>query len=354
MIDRIGSLWRSIDWGRFVAWGERILPTYKDPPERRTFKLFVLLIVGMFLLMLLIGLLTFLLSLKGSEQVMVPAVEGKDLIPALIELQEKELYPRVQVRYSSDYEKGLVLEQKPAAGSSVRVGRRVTLVVSRGPVIDRVEDYVGEKLDDVRVHLQSVFASSRALLRIKEPISFVFDDSPAGTILAQKPPAGKSLDELTELELVVSRGPRGEMISVQDYAGLRFQDALAQLASANIPFTFTVRRVQGQEKSGVVVSQTPEPASEISYGSVVQLVMTRPAELLRGKVFGVFEYTLPTYPIMVDVSLDAVSPEGNTTLLAMKHPGGPIAIPYIVDAKTELVFYVLDKEEMRQAADGGR
>ena len=277
MIDRISSFWRSIDWGRFVAWGERILPNHKDPPEKRNFKLFVVLIVGMFLLMVLIGLLTFLLSLKGSEQVMVPALEGKDLIPALIELQEKELYPRLQVRYSSDYEKGLVLEQKPAAGSSVRLGRRVTLVVSRGPVIDRVEDYVGEKLDDVRVHLQSVFATSRALLRIKEPISYVFDESPAGTILAQKPPADKPLDELTELELVVSRGPRGEMVSVQDYANLRFQDAIAELASANIPFTFTVRRAQGQEKSGVVVAQTPEPAAEVPYGSVVQLVMTRPA-----------------------------------------------------------------------------
>jgi beta-lactam-binding protein with PASTA domain len=354
MIDRIGSMWRSLDWSRFVAWGERILPTYKDPPERRTFKLFVLLIVGMFLLMLLIGLLTFLLSLKGSEQVMVPAVEGKDLIPALIELQEKELYPRLQVRYSSDYEKGLVLEQKPAAGSSVRLGRRVTLVVSRGPVIDRVEDYVGEKLDDVRVHLENVFASSRALLRIKEPVSYVFDETPAGTILAQKPPAGKSLDELTELELVVSSGPRGQMVSVQKYGGLRFQDALAELASANIPFTFTVRRAQGQEKSGVVISQTPEPAAEVPFGSVVQLVMTRPAEIPRGKVFGVFEYTLPAYPIMVDVSLDAVSPDGSTTLLAMKHPGGPISIPYIVDAKTELVFYVLEKEELRQAASAGQ
>src|SRR4030042_5153748 len=166
MIDRIRSRWRSIDWGRFVALGERILPTYKGPPERRTFKLLVLLIVGMFVLMVLIGLLTFLLSLKGSEQVMVPAVEGKDLIPALIELQEKELYPRLQVRFSSDYEKGLVLEQKPAAGSSVRVGRRVILVVSRGPVIDRVEDYVGGELEDVRPHLRNVVASSRALRRL--------------------------------------------------------------------------------------------------------------------------------------------------------------------------------------------
>jgi beta-lactam-binding protein with PASTA domain len=182
----------------------------------------------------------------------------------------------------------------------------------------------------------------------------VFDESPAGTILAQKPPAGKPLDQFTELELVVSRGPRGQMLSVADYSGLGFHDALAQLSSANVPFTFTVRRAQGQEKSGVVVSQTPEPASEVPYGSVVQLVMTRPTDIGRGKVFGVFEYTLPVYPIMVDISLDAISPEGSSTILAMKHPGGPISIPYVVDARTELVFNVLGKEELRQAASAGQ
>jgi len=350
MFERLRKMRRSVAWGRFVAWGEKILPTYKDPPEKKKFKLVVLMIVGMLLLMLLLGLLTFFLSLHGAEQVTVPAVEGKDLIPALIELQEKELYPRVQVRFSSDYEKGLVLEQKPAPGASVRVGRRVTLVVSRGPVIDRIEDYVGQKLEDVRVPLQTVFASSQALLKIKQPSSSVFDESAPGTILAQKPPAGQPLDSATELELVVSRGPKGETVTVAKYVDLRFQDAVAELSSANIPFAFTVRRAQGDEKSGVVVSQTPEAGSEITYGSVVQLVMTRPASVPSGKVFGVFEYSLPAYPIMVDVSLDAISPEGSTTVMAMKHPGGPIAVPYLVDDKSELVFYIFDKEEIRQAA----
>lgn len=350
MIDRLRSVWNSIDWRRFVVLGERVLPTYKDPPEKRAFKVIVLLIVGMLVLMLLLGLLAFLLSLHGYEKVTVPGVQGKDLITALVELQEKDLYVRLQVRFSSDYEKGLVLEQKPAPGASVRVGRRITLVVSRGPVIDRVEDYVGQKLEDVRVHLQTVFGSSRALLRIKEPISYVFDASASGTIIAQKPPAGQALESATDLELVVSRGPRGETVSVVKYVDLRFQDAVAELSSANIPFTFTVRKAQGQEKSGVVVSQTPEPAAEIPYGSVVQLVMTRPASIPTGKVFGVFEYTLPAYPIMVDVSLDAVSPAGSTTVMAMKHPGGPLSIPYLVDDKSELVFYIFDKEEIRQLA----
>jgi beta-lactam-binding protein with PASTA domain len=337
-----------------VTWTDKILPSQKDPPEQRTFKLVVLLIVAMFVLMVLIGLATFWLSVRGAEEVLVPKVEGKELMDALMDLQEKELTPRVQVRFSSEVEKGAVIEQKPAPGTIVRAGRRITLAVSRGPVIDRVENYVGEKLDDVRIHLQTLFASYQALLRIKEPVSYVFDSSPNGTIIAQNPSPGTMISGTTDLELVVSRGPRGETIEVPDFVGMPFRDAIAQLSSLNFPFVFSVKRAEGEEKPGIVVAETPDPKAEVPYGSVIQLTMTRPERLQSGQVFGVFQYVLPDFPIMVDISLDAISASGSTTLLSMKHPGGPISIPYVVDEKTELVLYIFDKEEIRQQAGVGQ
>ena len=41
----------------------RIFPNRQDPPERRNFKLVILLIVAMFVLMVLIGFVTFWLSI---------------------------------------------------------------------------------------------------------------------------------------------------------------------------------------------------------------------------------------------------------------------------------------------------
>ncbi len=78
--------------------------------------------------------------------------------------------------------------------------------------------------------------------------------------------------------------------------------------------------------------------------------MNHPGRLEPGKVFGIFEYVLPDYPIMVDVSLDAITPDESTTLLSMKHPGGPIAIPYVVTEKSELVLNIFGKEEIRLQA----
>ena len=145
----------------------------------RNLKITVYAFVGAVVLMLVVGLLVFSLSYRGQEETLVPNLLQKDLLAGLTELQEKELSPRVQVRYSSDHPQGIIMEQKPVPGTVVKAGRRVVLVVSKGPVIDRVGNYVGQKLEDVKIQLQTLFASSRALLKIKEPVTWKPDPDAA-------------------------------------------------------------------------------------------------------------------------------------------------------------------------------
>lgn len=327
---------------------DRFLLNSKDSPEKRNLKITAYLFISMVLLMLLIVMITFLISVKGAEKTLMPDVQRKDIVSALIQLQDKELFPKIQVRYSSDYEKGIIIEQKPIAGSTVKAGRRIDLVVSKGPIIDRVGDYIGQQLDELKIHLQTLFASHRTVLKIKEPVMHKFDSSALGTILAQKPEAGTGISSVTELELVVSRGPRGEFIEVDDFVGLNFIDVISELSSLNIPFVFRIKKRAEGEEAGNVVSQSPDPGSELPYGSVLQLGMTRPERLQSGKIFGVFDYVLPDYPIMIDIRLESVSSDERIELFSMKHPGGPISIPYIVNENSELVLYIFDQEEIRK------
>ncbi len=328
----------------------KLFPSQEDSPEERNLKITIYLFVGAVVVMLLIGFLTFIIFFRGQEETLVPNVLQKDLTSALVELQEKELYPLVQVRFSNENPQGTIIEQKPVPGTVVKAGRRVSLVVSKGPVIDRVGSYVGQKLEDVRVQFQTLFASSRALLQIKEPVTYKPDPAPPGTIIAQKPEPGAEITGVTLLEVVVSRGPRGEVVEAGRYVGKRFEDVLAELSAGSVPFTFTVRAPQGNEGSGEVVSQSPEPGVEMAYGSVLQLVMTRPVGLPAKEVFGLFAYVLPDYPILVDLRLEAVSATERRVLFAMKHPGGPIAIPYRAPEDAELVLYIFDREEIRKQA----
>lgn len=341
---------QAADWT--VTFARRVLPNAEDSPETRSLKLTIFLFVGIIGLMLVIGGITFSIAVRGQDETLVPNLEGKDVLDALMDLQSKELYPDIQVQYSTSYDRNIVISQRPAPGTLVKAGKIVTLRVSRGPVIDKVENYVGMTLDDVKIHLQTLFATHTPNLIIKEPILYRFENgTPPGKVLAQSPSPGTPITGLTYLELVVSQDQTGETIlSVGDYVGKNFQEAIADLTKSNIPFIFTVQKSGAGKSPGSVIAQNPGPGEKIGYDQVVQLTMAAPGDVGKGNVFGLFQYSLPQEPIAVDISLDIVSGSDRKNVLAMKHPGGPLAVPYIVPDGSDIVLTVLDQEVTRQKA----
>jgi beta-lactam-binding protein with PASTA domain len=342
-------------FGDALAWIRsfmvKILPNRNDSQEVRNLKLTVFLFVGIIGLMLVIGLLTFSIAVRGEEQTLVPNVKGKDLIVALLELQTKKLHSNIQAQFSAAAEKNVVMEQSPSPGTLVKAGKEVKLRISKGPVIDTVENYVGQTLDEVKSYLQTLFSTNSPNLLIKDPpIYRPSRGVPPGTIIAQSPKPGTKIAGLTYLEFVVSRGEGESVAEVGSYIGMSFQEAVTQLTSLNQPFVFSVQKAKAGQQAGTVVSQNPPEKSGLPYGQVVQLAMTTPVSIGKDRIFGVFKYSLPDYPIAVDIRLDVISEGGTAPLLQMKHPGGPLSVPYIVPDGSEIVLYVLDKEEVREKA----
>ena len=296
------------------------------------------------------GLIAFFVAVRGEDETLVPNVVAEDLLAAMSMLQEKSLAPRVEGRVSSDHDKWTVIKQEPEAGTLVKAGRPVLLVVSRGPIIDRVGDYVGRDLDEVRLELQALFVSYRELIKIKEPVARVTDAAAVGTILAQNPAPETPIDSVVVLELVVSKGPRGDLIELQNYVTRPFLEVRDELAVLNLPFVFRVRAVREGEAAGSIVSQSPTAGQEIPYSSILQLEMTTPAELPEGMVFGLLEASLPDYPILVDLRLEVITATETRVILAMKHPGGAVSIPYLVDADSQLVLSMFDDEILTRPA----
>ncbi len=148
---------------------QRIIPKQHDTSEERWLKIVILGSVGILILVTISGFIAFSLVLQGAEQTVVPDVRGKDLAEALVVLQDRELYPKLQLRFSTDPSlKGKVIDQRPSAGTVVKAGKRITLMVSKGAVVDKVEDFRGKKLEEVRTHLQSLIRLSEAPAKIQE------------------------------------------------------------------------------------------------------------------------------------------------------------------------------------------
>ena len=70
-------------------------------------KTYILGCLALIFIMIFVFTAVFFISVKGPEEVMVPNVVGKELTQALLDMQIKELYPRIQLRHSNSItEKG--------------------------------------------------------------------------------------------------------------------------------------------------------------------------------------------------------------------------------------------------------
>jgi len=308
-------------------------------------KTIVITSLVMLIIFIAVATLTFFISLKSAEQVMVPNVVGKDLPEALLDLQARELYPRIQLRYSQKAdEKGLILEQTPNPGAIVKGGKRVELVVSQGTVIDTVQNYIGENINEVQTMIRELFTSgSRQYLQIKQPYLTQYSAEPAGTILEQEPAAGTPISSNMELTFVVSKGAQSETTQVPDMTGADLKKIYQVMQRAAVTFSFTANSTP--DAAGITVQQQSVAAqSEVPVFSPVTLTVSLPKPK-DGMVSGILKTTLAEFPYPFTVSLYAAYPNGDKDLLtSFRHPGGACSVPYTVPEGTKLSLEVLNKE----------
>jgi eukaryotic-like serine/threonine-protein kinase len=334
---------------------KKILPHKKDDQETKYFKITVFLIIGVFCTMVFLTFLIFFINLKGEEKTVIPDVTSTlsnkiDLIAGILSLQEKNLNFKIEMKTSSKFSRGVIMEQNPNPGTEVKMGRTVTLMVSKGPLITKIEDYTGKTLAWLRYELQGAFASNeKALIEIREPIMYRYDDSEPGTILEQSPQPGTSIfeDKLTYIDLVVSKGPKGKVIVADTYKGKHFEDVISKLASNNIMMVTSADTEKNKYGEGIISSQNPDTGEEIPYNIPVKLTVNPVTKGLGDdEVFGIYEYIMERYNVPVSLRIVASYKNEEQTLLSLKIEGGKISIPYVLKKGTELKVILFDDKEM--------
>jgi len=317
-------------------------------------RVFVISVIGLLIFLLIVAVSVFFVAVHGEEQTMVPDVVDKELSLALLELQAKELYPRIDLRFSqTSRDKGFILEQDPKPGSIVKAGRRIRLVVSQGVILNKVENFVSRSIDEARMDIQSINAAAAGLylFTIKEPIMYQFSSEPQGTILAQKPPQGGEISGPIEMEFVVSKGRENLTVTVPQLTDLTHSAALSAISSSGINYKFTLREKTGNERGETVVSQSPVASTVISLSNTVQLTITPPDRVGANEVFGLFTYRIPQNPYPLAVRLEALLPTGVTQrLFTVNFIGGDFTVPYKLPKDSELILTMLNRELHREKA----
>ena len=191
--------------------------------------------------------------------ILLPAVVGMKQAQATRKLEDLGLQVQAREQTSGGAAAGTVLAQTPKPGTRLARGRLVGLVVASGPPTSGVPNVVGMTAADAAAKLQ---AAGLHATRSSAP-----SPKPAGTVTAQKPPAGAKLARGATVALTVSKGP--PKVAVPDVTGLPRAKAERKVRAAGL--TPNAAAVPSTQAAGTVVSQSPGGGATAAKGSKVRL-----------------------------------------------------------------------------------
>ncbi|MGD0475729.1 MAG: PASTA domain-containing protein [Candidatus Velthaea sp.] len=199
--------------------------------------------------------------------VFVPSFLGQTIPDATAEAQRIKLRATVIANQPSDrWPKDVIMSQQPAAGSQVRPGREISLVVSTGVTIFPMPDLRYESMREANLTLD------RSKLQLVRATVVANDDVPANHVLSQDPLPLTSVREGTKVTLTISKGPPSA-VRVPNFVGEFIDDARADAARAKVHFGQIVWTPFGPDgpPRGLVAKQNPAPGAQIDPFAPVSL-----------------------------------------------------------------------------------
>ncbi|HEY7717270.1 MAG TPA: Stk1 family PASTA domain-containing Ser/Thr kinase [Pedococcus sp.] len=199
---------------------------------------------------------------QGPERYAVPNLVGRTTAEAEERLKESRLaLGSSSEAFDEKVPAGQIVSTTPKAGTQLKRGAAVNVVVSKGRQPIQVTDFTGQPAD------QAVAALTDAGLTVDATKQEFSTDVPKGAVISQNP-AGGTLFRGDQVVLVVSKGP--EMVKVPNVQGKQVPEARKILEDAG--FKVKVENFMGGI-FGTVRSQSPGADADAPKGSVVTLVV---------------------------------------------------------------------------------
>ena len=219
---------------------------------------------------------------KGSTIALVvssgkPTVGLRDVTGYTLSDAQKDLtYDKFQIKVDRKYDsspKDTVISQKPKAGTKVREGSTVALVVSDGPEPIKMPRLLGLTLDKAR----AIAARDGFTINITEMAAI--NNIPPNVIASQDVTAGTVIpaDHTQTVNVVVSTG--GGLANVPNIVNDDYISANAALTKAGFSVKITYMLHPASADNGLVVQQDPAGGTPLQKGNQVNITVSVPGEV---------------------------------------------------------------------------
>lgn len=199
----------------------------------------------------------------GPDAVTIPSVRGMAQADAIKVLEDANLeVSQVTQDDNPDVVADRVTKTDPAEGESVAPGTAVELFVSSGMV--ELMDITNMSQDEAREALAEVGLIPNFV--------GVEDDSVAeGTILSQTPSPGR-VPQRSTVTIEIAEPP--STVAVPDVTGLSRSEAERELGTRDLSISYDDPRYHNDIPSGAVISQNPNPGTQVAPNTTVVLVLS--------------------------------------------------------------------------------
>jgi serine/threonine-protein kinase len=207
---------------------------------------------------------------KGAAVFIVPSL-GPELrpVPDVVGLAEGEAKKTIKDAgfmyditraYDDNVKKGTVIRQNPAADVKLEKGKRITITISRGlaPV----------EVPSVKGMIAAVAKATLEAKGFKVKQSEDFSTTvPKGKAIGTDPPAGTEQPVGSEIDLIVSKGPRS--FAMPNVKGMKTDAATKELKDLGL--RVTVHKLGAPFDGTVVQLQSPAPGTAVHVGDTVEI-----------------------------------------------------------------------------------
>ncbi len=240
-------------------------PAAARTKKRRTW-LYVLAVVVLLLAALVYA---FVRWLAGPAPVTLPNLRNDTVAAAEARLKAEGFqWQLLGRRPSAHIAKGRVLSESPPAGTVLRPGQTVGLLVSDGPSPVQVPPLVG---DDQQQAVQALGSAG-----LKSRLRTVTNAAPAGQVVHESPAAGRTVPKGTVVTLEVSNGHGGAAAHqvVPILSGMTTTGASSALSSVGMTLG-SVSYTYSTEPANTVVTQSPAPETAAQSGAPVNVTLSK-------------------------------------------------------------------------------
>ncbi len=253
----------------------------------------------------------------------VPDLKGRSIAAALDQLAPLSLGLRKSgVEFDASVPISSVLRQDPLAGTVVREGKTVRVVVSQGGQTVLAPAVVGLPLRNAEMMLRQ---SQLALGEVSESYSLKQDK---GMVLSQDPKAEASVERDALVNLVVSGGaPPAGVALMPDFLRKTLDDAQGWAAGAGVKLDIKTDATS-LFPNGTVLTQTPAADSVLSADARVQLLVSGRKGAAPTVAAKTFKYELPQSGSESQVRIVVIDKYGERELFnGVRKPGTKIEVP---------------------------